>query len=53
MRALLVDAAKLRIEQVWLDVPDGVDADTLARNIVSAQEWVWISRQLPAKVDVS
>lgn len=46
-RADLVHFAKASIEDVWKDVPGGVDAETLAQNIVGAQEFMWISRGFP------
>lgn len=46
-RAELVDIAKGSIQDVWNDVPGGVDAETLAQNVVGAQEFVWISRGFP------
>lgn len=46
-RASLVDAAALAIQDVWNDVPAGVDAVTLAHNVVAAQEFFWLSRAFP------
>lgn len=46
-RAELVDFAKARINDVWADVPQGVDAETLAQNVVAAQEFAWIARGYP------
>lgn len=46
-RADLVDAATHAIKAVWADVPGGVDAETLAQNVVSTQEFFWLSRQFP------
>lgn len=46
-RADIIEAARDRIQSVWADVPEGVDALTLAQNIVSAQEFFWLSRQFP------
>ena len=51
-RADLIDFARDRIQQVWTDVPGGVDAATLASNIVAAQEFCWMSRQVPVAVPV-
>lgn len=48
-RADLVDAARVAITQVWADVPGGVDAATLASNVVMAQEFFWLSRQAPVR----
>lgn len=54
-RADLIEFARDRIEMVWADAPDGVDAPTLASNIVAAQEFCWMSRQVPVAqpVDVT
>lgn len=46
-RADLVGYAKARIQDVWADVPEGVDAETLAQNVVAAQEFLWIARGFP------
>ena len=46
-RADLVEAARERIQAVWADVPEGVDAKTLAQNVVSAQEFFWLSLHFP------
>ena len=46
-RAQLVDIAKGSIQDVWDDVPGGVDAETLAQNVVGSQEFAWISRGFP------
>lgn len=49
-RAELIHMAEGRIKDVWADVPEGVDAATLASNVVAAQEFVWM--QLAAGVDL-
>ena len=46
-RADLVEAARERIQAVWADVPEGVDAKTLAQNVVSAQEFFWLAHAFP------
>lgn len=46
-RAQLVDFAAGTIQDVWNDVPAGVDAITLAQNVVGAQEFAWIARGFP------
>ncbi len=46
-RAELVEFAQVSIQAVWDDVPGGVDAATLAQNVVGAQEFAWISRGYP------
>lgn len=46
-RADIVEAARERIQTVWNDVPEGVDALTLAQNIVAAQEFFWLSLHFP------
>ena len=51
-RAQLVDFAAGTIQDVWNDVPGGVDAITLAQNIVGAQEFAWIARGFPVVLDV-
>ena len=51
-RAQLVDFAAGTIQDVWNDVPGGVDAITLAQNIVGAQEFAWIARGFPVVPDV-
>ena len=51
-RAELVDFAAGTIQDVWNDVPAGVDAITLAQNIVGAQEFAWIARGFPVVPDV-
>lgn len=48
-RATLVDFAAASIRDVWADVPEGVDAETLAQNVVAAQEFAWISRGFPVR----
>ena len=48
-RADLVEAARERIQAVWADVPEGVDAKTLAQNVVSAQEFFWLSLHFPVQ----
>lgn len=50
-RAELVDFATASIQDVWKDVPGGVDAETLAQNVVGAQEFAWISRGFPVVPD--
>lgn len=50
LRADLIEFARDRIESVWADVPEGVDAATLASNVVAAQEFCWMSRQVPVPV---
>jgi hypothetical protein len=49
-RSDLVDAASHRITDAWADVPEGVDAETLAQNVVAAQEFLWIARGFPVAV---
>jgi len=49
-RAELIHMAEGRIKDVWADSPEGVDAATLASNVVAAQEFVWM--QLAAGVDL-
>ena len=49
-RADLIEFARDRIESVWADVPGGVDSATLASNIVAAQEFCWMSRQVPVAI---
>lgn len=39
-RADLIAAAAQAIQHVWTDLPEGTDADTLARHVVAAQEAV-------------
>ena len=51
-RAQLVDFAAGTIQDVWNDVPAGVDAITLAQNVVGAQEFAWIARGFPVVPDV-
>ena len=51
-RAELVDFAAGTIQDVWNDVPAGVDAITLAQNVVGAQEFAWIAREFPVVPDV-
>lgn len=51
LRADLIECARDRIEAVWADVPDGVDAEVLASNVVAAQEFYWGSRQPPRSGD--
>lgn len=46
-RAQLIDFAEARIKAVWSDFPDGTTADVLAHNVVSAQEFLWLSLQFP------
>jgi hypothetical protein len=46
LRADLIDFAKDRIQTVWNDVGE-TDAETLAENVVSAQEFAWMSAQVP------
>lgn len=46
-RAELIEFARFSIQAVWDDVPGGVDAATLAQNVVGAQELAWISRGFP------
>ena len=48
-RADLVEAARERIQAVWADLPEGVDAKTLAQNVVSAQEFFWLSLHFPVQ----
>lgn len=50
IRAELIHMAEGRIKDVWADSPEGVDAATLASNVVAAQEFVWM--QLAAGVDL-
>lgn len=50
LRADLIEFARARIESVWTDVPGGVDAATRAGNVVAAQEFCWMSRQIPVSV---
>ena len=52
-RADLVEAARDRIQAVWDDVPEGVDAETMAQNVVSAQEFFWLTHAFPAVQQVS
>lgn len=49
-KADLIEFAAARIQSVWDDVPGGVDAATLAGNVVAAQEFLWMSRQVPVPV---
>ena len=49
LRADLIEFARDRIQAVWTDVPGGVDAATLASNVVAAQEFCWMSRQVPVE----
>ena len=44
--AQMVEIATARIQAVWDDVGE-TDATTLAQNVVAAQEWLWMSMQLP------
>lgn len=46
LRASLIDFAKDRIQAAWGDVGE-TDAEMLAKNVVSAQEWAWLSAQVP------
>lgn len=50
-RADLIDAAHQRIRDVHVDVPEGVDDETLAQNVVAAQEFLWIARGFPVAKD--
>ena len=50
LRASLIDFAKDRIQAVWNDVGE-TDAATLAENVVSAQEFAWLSAQVPIVTD--
>ena len=50
LRSSLIDFAKDRIQAVWDDVGE-TDAETLAENVVSAQEFAWISAQIPIVTD--
>lgn len=47
IRADMVEVARERIQAVRTDVPEGVDALTLAQNIVLAQEFFWLSLHFP------
>lgn len=48
-RADLIEFARTRIQMVWDDA-GAVDAQTLAENVVSAQEWLWLSLHFPVEV---
>ena len=45
-RATLVDFAQNAIEQVWADA-GATTAETLAQNVVSAQEFAWLAMHFP------
>lgn len=49
-RATLIEFAAARIQDVWNDVGE-TDAQTLAENVVKAQEWAWMSAQVPVQGD--
>jgi hypothetical protein len=48
IRADLIELARERIQAVWDDVGE-TDAQTLAQNVVTAQEWLWLSMSFPVK----
>lgn len=48
-REELVEYSKHRIAEAWGDPVNGADAETLARQIVGAQEFMWIARGFPVE----
>lgn len=47
-KAELTEFARTRIQMVWDDAGP-VDAQTLAENVVAAQEWLWLSMHFPVE----
>lgn len=48
-REELIEYSKNRIAESWGESVNGMDAEMVARQIVGAQEWMWIARGFPVE----